>query len=141
MQAPQTRVHATQPPSSAAPLFLHYSLLLGIVFVGGWFFYTATVAEDGRSEITGWLDPFLAGATLTLHLLAIAALIQAWPRDSDAKRRLAGRRAGQRRPSSPRWPTLWTPTCSRPPGRACGSWRTMRSGSTTSTCLRARPAG
>ena len=66
--------------SAATPAILGYSLLLGIPFAGGWLFYTAAVAEDGRERITEWLDPMLAGLTLTLHLLAIASLLILWPR-------------------------------------------------------------
>lgn len=78
-------VVAGQPTSDGQvqahpPFFLAYSLLLGIVFAGGWFFYTAAVAEDGRTEITTWLDPFLAGATLSLHLVAIAVVMHLWAR-------------------------------------------------------------
>ncbi|HYZ46773.1 MAG TPA: hypothetical protein VE712_03835, partial [Actinomycetota bacterium] len=65
--------------SDKPPPWLFLSLLLGVPFAGGWLFYTASVAEDGRTPITDWMDPFLAGATLTLHLVAITALLGLWP--------------------------------------------------------------
>jgi len=54
------------------------SVLLGIVFGGGWLGYTASTAEDGRRVITDWLDPMLAGATITIFLLAQLTLVVGW---------------------------------------------------------------
>src|ERR687894_1443665 len=62
---------ARREMSDKPPPWLFLSLLLGVPFAGGWLFYTASVAEDGRTPITDWMDPFLAGATPQPHLVAI----------------------------------------------------------------------
>jgi hypothetical protein len=66
-------------PGDRPPAALGYSLTLGLIFALAWLGYAAVRARDGRTPVTDWLDPLLAGATLGINLLAITVLIVVWP--------------------------------------------------------------
>jgi hypothetical protein len=69
----------TVPFSNRPPAAMAYSLVLGLAFALAWLGYAAVRARDGRTPVTDWLDPLLAGATLGVNLLAIIALLALWP--------------------------------------------------------------
>ncbi|WP_232665849.1 hypothetical protein [Pseudonocardia sp. TRM90224] len=74
MTVPTSDRVAERPPAAVT-----YSLVLGSTFALSWLGFAAVRARDGRSPVTDWLDPLLAGATLGVNLLAVVALIVCWP--------------------------------------------------------------
>lgn len=71
--------------SSRVPNYVILSLLSGIPFLCAWLGFTAMVAKDGRSSITEWFDPFLAGLTLLAILFVELVLVVVWPYLNAAK--------------------------------------------------------
>jgi hypothetical protein len=65
---------------SRIPSYFVLSLLLGIPFLCAWLGFTATMAKDGRSPVTDWLDPLLAGLTLLSILFVQLVWVILWPR-------------------------------------------------------------
>lgn len=62
---------------------LIYSIVLGVPFAAAWLGFTAARARDGRSEVTDWLDPMLAGLTLLAILFAELVLVVIWDKLTD----------------------------------------------------------
>ncbi|WP_159887748.1 hypothetical protein [Paenibacillus puerhi] len=54
------------------------SLLLGLPFVGALLGYLPIRAQDGRMPLTDWVDPMIAGLTLTCILLVQLFVIVLW---------------------------------------------------------------
>lgn len=61
------------------------SLLLGVPFLSAWIGFAAMAAKDGREPVTDWLDPMLAGLTLTVILFVQLVFLIVWPHIKDSR--------------------------------------------------------